>query len=80
MPHWDETTEGFQVADREKTSPDDVQKLRLTEPTDPSGVDLSEHFRKGTDPFPVVNMAPEDVQPAVSADPPPGTEPRAGDG
>lgn len=34
-------------------------------------VELSEHFRKGTEVFPIVNMAPDDVQPLLSADPPP---------
>jgi hypothetical protein len=80
MRHWQETTEGLEMADNEKASPDGAEKVRLAEPTRGDGVDLSEHVRKGTDPFPVVNMAPEDVQPAVSPDPPPAGEPPAGDG
>ncbi len=58
------------MADKDRPTPDELQKVNLAEPTDERGVDLSEHVRKGTDRFPVVNMAPEDVQPAVSADPP----------
>lgn len=80
VPYWGEATERLDMGDKEKASPDDAQKVRLTEPTSREGVDLSEHVRKGTDPFPVVNVAPEDVQPAVSPDPPPASDGPGEDG
>lgn len=55
-----------------QAEPDEVH---LAEPTDRRTVELGESHRKGTGLFPVVNMAPEDVQPSVAPDSPPGTEP-----
>lgn len=54
------------------------EEVRLTEPAERQSIELGEHFRKGTDPFPIVNVAADEVQPSVSADPPAGIEPSVG--
>lgn len=52
--------------------PTSDKEVRLAEPADKrNAVELGEAFRKGTDPFPTVSVAPDQVTPSLSADPPP---------
>ena len=54
--------------------PQPDEPIRLTEPTEREAVELAEDFRKGTDPFPVVNVSSDEVTPSLSADPPPNVQ------